>query len=283
MLIAVPNISEGRDLPLIGNAVAAVASAGARVLDVHSDAVHNRSVLTLAAEDDEQLVDGAVELARWAQGLDLTLHTGVHPRLGMLDVCPFVPHEDRMERAVAASRQAAGRIGRLGFPVYLYGEAANRDQTRELPVLRRMGLTGLADLPPDEGPAQIEPRTGVVCVGARGPLIAFNVWISGDETMARSLAAQVRTSGGGPPGIRALGWAMDATTAQVSMNLIEPDITGIDEAFDVVEERAESMGVEILGTEIVGLVEARYLPADGKRTARLLREPGRSLEEALAD
>ncbi|MFP5299122.1 MAG: glutamate formiminotransferase, partial [Actinomycetota bacterium] len=124
-LIAIPNVSEGRDRALVSRLVDAVARSGARVLDVHIDEFHNRSVLTVTA-DDEVLVDGMVALAQaTARWIDLTQHEGVHPRVGGLDVCPFVPHEEPMERAVSAARAAAERIGtEAGIPVYLYEEAA---------------------------------------------------------------------------------------------------------------------------------------------------------------
>ncbi|MDQ3908410.1 MAG: hypothetical protein M3268_08700, partial [Acidobacteriota bacterium] len=149
-----------------------------------------------------------------------------------------------------------------------------------LATLMRRASDGLL---PDFGPRTIDPRTGVVCLGARGPLIAFNVMIDGALVEARAIASRVRTTGGGPAGIRALGvWLETKTRAQISMNLVEPDRTGIESAFEAVAREARAIGVEPVATEIVGLPLARYLPAEKSEAARLLIEPGRSLEEAIS-
>lgn len=281
-LLAVPNISEGRDRDMVMRCRDAVASAGAAVLDLHSDEAHNRSVLTLAARA-ELLVDACVLLAGAASGVDLRVHVGTHPRLGGLDVCPFVPHGTAsIGEAVDAARRTGARIGdELGLPVFLYGRAARRVEPVELPVLRRGGLSGLAHrvhdgLLPDFGPQEVDPGRGVVCVGARGPLIAFNVWIDASAETARSIAADVRS-----PSLRALGMQMPGGVAQVSMNLIDPAVTGIEDAFHAVRARAEAKGGRVVATEIVGLVEERFLPSPETTVARLLTEPSRSVEEAL--
>jgi glutamate formiminotransferase len=284
-VLAIPNISEGRDLDAVAAFARGVSQAGAEVLDIHSDPTHNRSVFTVAGEA-ETLVAAMTRLAKSAAAaIDLTVHTGVHPRLGGLDVCPFVPHEVSLSEAVVVAERAASAIHEgSGLPVYLYGAAARRPETRSLPELRKGGLSALirrADkgFGPDFGSA-IDPRTGVVCVGAREILIAFNVNLAADESQAREIAAAVRASGGGLPGVRALGLAFE-NGSQVSMNLIAPDETGIDDAFRAVEEKAIALGIEVVATEIVGLVPERYLPDPDAKAARLLVEPGRSLETAL--
>jgi len=219
--------------------------------------------------------------------LDLTDRHGVHPRLGVLDVCPFVPHEEEMSAAIESARAAGAAIATdAGLPVYLYGAAAERDATRDLPFLRRGGLKGLIraareGLVPDYGPGVIDQRHGVVCVGARDVLIAFNIWLRAREQVARRIAAGIRTSGGGPPGIRALGVPMGDGLSQVTMNLIDPAVTGIDRAFELVAGAAAATGAEITATEIVGLVPERYLPDPNATAARLLMKPGRSLESVL--
>jgi glutamate formiminotransferase len=168
----------------------------ARILDVHSDATHNRSVFTVAGET-EALMDALATLARACRSIDLRTHTGVHPRLGGLDVCPIVAYGIDLTRAAALARSAAEAIAeRARLPVYLYGAAATRPETRELPELRRGGLRRLmaraaTGLPPDIGPRTIDARHGVVCVGARGVLIAFNVWFEGDVRVARAIAGPV--------------------------------------------------------------------------------------------
>ena len=284
-LIAVPNVSEGRDAKVVEDLRVAPTRAGARVLDVHSDAIHNRSVFTLAG-GEEELVNAAGELARACHVIDLTTHTGVHPRLGALDIFPILVL-DGPARAVAAADRAAATIwATAGFPVYLYGEAARRETTRNLPDIRTGGLDRLArrateDLPPDVGDANFDPRWGVVCVGARPPLIAFNVWVEAPLETARQIAAGVRSRGGGPPGIRALGLPRDHKTSQVSLNLVAPEKTGIDRAFAEIARRAEAEGVVIRGTEIVGLPLERHLPDPKREAARLLIEPSRSLESVL--
>ena len=174
-----------------------------------------------------------------------------------------------------------------GIPVFFYGDAAIRRETRELPALRKGGLAALirraeSDLPPDLGGPFIDPARGVVCVGARGVLIAFNVWLRCDVAIAREIARSVRASEGGLPAVRSLGLEIDAApTSQVSMNLIDPATTGIDEAFDAVAARARVVGAEVTGSEIVGLVPERFMPDPNGEAARTLIAPGRSLETAL--
>lgn len=265
----------------------AIRASRAVVLDVHSDASHDRSVFT-AAGDADGLIAAMVALSEEAMTLDLTAQRGVHPRLGVLDVCPFVPHGDTtMADAVATARTAGALItDRTGIPVYLYGEAARRAATRNLPDLRRGGLEGLVSraqhgLQPDFG-GRIDARLGVVCVGARDALIAFNVWIKGDLDIARSIAGRVRASGGGLPGVRSLGLEITPPDiCQVSMNLTAPQATGIEAAFEAVEAEAAATGGVIIATEIVGLPPRRFWPRSGAKATRLLRKPGRSLETAL--
>ena len=285
-LIAVPNVSEGRNVALIERLKGEIAFAGARVIDIHSDALHNRSVFTVAG-DDEQLIDAAVTLASNCLEIDLAAQRGLHPRLGGLDVCPFVPLGSELDRAVEIAISAARHIaGETGLPVFLYEAAASREGTRSLPSLRRGGLQELArrvaaGLTPDFGASEIDPHRGVVCVGARRTLIAFNVILRSGASEASRIAAAIRTCGGGRPGIRALGWALEPGGAQVSMNLTDPQQTGVDAAFEAVAHEAQRIGVEVTGTEIVGLPPERFMPDPQKEAARLLIRPGRSLENAL--
>jgi glutamate formiminotransferase len=287
-LLGIPNISDGRRREVIERTSRAISKAGARVLDVHSDMVHDRSVIT-AAGSALHLVTGMTAVASICrETIDLRRHEGMHPRLGALDVCPIVPFGTDMAQAVAAARGIGAAIAGIGFPVYLYGHAARRDATRELPDIRRGGLDTLirragSDLVPDLGPARVDPRTGVVCVGARDVLIAFNVWLRAPVKVARTIARAVRFASGGPPGLRALGLDIDdAPTSQVAMNLIDPERTGIDRAFEAVEVNAARFGAQIVATEIVGLVPERFLPDPDAQAARLLMAPGRSIEAALA-
>lgn len=283
-LIAIPNISTAGGDPLRA-AVDAVTRTGGRVLDIHADPVHNRSVLTCSAAT-EALEDSMVGLAGMCRQLDLTRHSGVHPRLGGLDVCPFVPLGTDMAEAIEVARRTASRIGDdLAIPVYLYGAAATRPETRELPDIRRGGLDRLivranrSELLPDAGPAEIDPRVGVVCVGARDVLIAFNVWLAGPIQDARAIAADIRR----PGLVRALGLQIDGERVQVSTNLVGPGRVGIDEVFEIIAARAAELGMTVTATEIVGLVPERFLPRPDAKAARLLVESGRSLEAALAN
>lgn len=287
-LIAVPNISDGRDLETIRAVVSAAGSGASSVLDVHTDAVHNRSVITLTASASS-LAQAVARLASEVVArIDLRRHEGAHPRTGALDVCPVVPHEAPIEEAVAAAHSLGAAIhDRTGVSIYFYGHAALRPGGLELPEVRRGGLDALArrargDLGPDLGSVEVNPATGVVCVGARYPLIAFNVWLRSSIDQARAAATSVREATGGPPGIRAFGLRVDDRLTQVSMNLVDPATTGVDAAFAAVERAAEGVGAMVVATELVGLVPARFMPDPHKEAARLLIEPGRTLEAALA-
>lgn len=281
--LAIPNISVGSPGPVLDGACAAVTAAGARLLDVHSDRVHNRSVLTVSGERPD-LVAAMVALAQACRSIDLAHHRGVHPRVGALDVCPFVTHKTTLVEVVEIAHITGRAIAEeTGIPVFFYGGAATRTENSDLPNLRWGGLEGLMTrvsegLEPDEGPPRIDPSTGVVLVGARGPLIAFNVWLDTSPAAASSIASEVRE----PGLIRALGLSVGAATCQVSMNLISPDDLGIEEAFDRVRNTAGRAGAKITGTEIVGLVPERFLPGPDAEATRLLMQPGHSLESVLA-
>jgi glutamate formiminotransferase len=282
-LLAIPNVSEGTLPPLVDALGKAATSSGARLLDVHSDPVHDRSVFTLVG-DGEDLEKGIVSLARAAaRAIDLTEQHGRHPRVGALDVCPFVPIAGSKDEAVSLALTTARSIAELGIPVYLYGDAAKDPERRMLPDIRRGGLRTLitrasSGFRPDFGPDQIDPRVGVVCVGARDPLIAFNVWLECEVTVAGEMAVRMRTV----PGVRAIGVEMGSGISQLSMNLTAPERTGVDEAFSLAESLAAEVGVRISGTEIVGLPPERFMPGPETKATRLLRGPGRSLESVLS-
>ena len=282
-LLAIPNISIGTPGIGLDRALDGVRVGGVRVLDVHSDPVHGRTVLTVTGPSGD-LVRAMGRLAVACSDVDLTQHSGVHPRLGVFDVCPIVPHETSMNMAVETAHRAGEEIARAAqIPVFFYGAAARLAEHRDLPAIRSGGHEGImqrvADgIAPDAGPATIDPRVGVVCVGARGPLIAFNVWVESTVEQAREIARGVRDE----QGIRALGLEIADGRCQISMNLIQPDLIGIDEAFDRVERAAQVRRVEVTATEIVGLVPRVFLPDPDAKAARLLIEPGRSLESALS-
>jgi glutamate formiminotransferase len=261
-LESVPNFSEGRDRKTI-DAIGAALADRARLLDVHSDPDHNRSVFTLVGED-AALVDAlvaAVAVAR--ERIDLGRHEGAHPRIGAADVVPVVPlRAGDMERAKAAARELARRVGdEVGIPVFLYGElGAERG-----PSFFRQGGTeelgrrlASGELAPDFGPAELDPRAGGVIVGARRPLIAFNVDLRGATIEdARAIAAVVRERDGGFPGVRALGLDLPASgRVQVSMNVEDWEASALHVILAGIEVAAAARGVEVAGSELVGLMPA---------------------------
>jgi glutamate formiminotransferase / 5-formyltetrahydrofolate cyclo-ligase len=261
-LESVPNVSEGRDAETV-SAIGAALAAHARLLDTHVDADHHRSVFTLVGSDaglEEALVAG-VAAAR--ERIDLRRHDGAHPRIGAADVVPVVPlRPAHLDRAKAVALRVAERIGgELGLPVFLYGELG---EGRGPAFFRRGGPDGLqrridaGELAPDFGPARLDPAAGGVIVGARRPLIAFNVNLrSTDVEAARSIAGLVRESGGGFPGVRALGLALPrAGVVQVSMNVEDWEAAALHEIVARIGAEAAALGVEVAGSELVGLMPA---------------------------
>jgi glutamate formiminotransferase len=226
-----------------------------------------------------------VSLASACTAIDLGKHRGVHPRVGALDVCPIVPHEAPIEDAIELAHEVGETIAHVvNAPVFFYGAASSRPETKELPDIRRGGLEGLMrrmaeGFRPDAGPERVDPSYGAVLVGARGTLVAFNVWLETSLPVAQQIAARVREA----HVVRALGLAIGADKCQVSMNLTAPDKVGIDAAFERVEIEAAGAGARVVATEIIGLVPERFLPKPDAKAARLYLEPGRSLESALSD
>ena len=261
MLESVPNFSEGRDEDVIA-ALRRSLSAPARLLDVHVDADHHRSVFTLVGEEEplvETLLAG-VERAR--ELIDLREHEGAHPRIGAADVVPIVPiRAEGMASASETARVLAGRIGaELGLPVFLYGELA---PGRGPAFFRHGGPAELqrrideGEVVPDFGPRRLHPRAGGVIVGARRPLIAFNVNLRGDLETARAVASVVREKGGGFPGVRALGLDLPrAGVVQVSMNVEDWEAAALHEIVAKIEAEAAARGAEVVGSELVGLMPA---------------------------
>jgi glutamate formiminotransferase len=273
LLEFVPNFSEGRDRAKVEQIVAAMAAVpGAKVLACELDANHHRSVVTLAGEAIA-MAGAAVAGARAAMGLiDLRAHKGEHKRMGAMDVCPFVPLAGAsMADAVATARAVAERIGReLGLPVFLYGEACTRESRRVLGNFRNKEFEGLLPLvgtdpeyAPDFGPARLHPRAGAVAVGARTFLIAYNVNLATkDVQLAKDIAKAVREKDGGFKRVQAMGFFLDdKQQAQVSMNLLDYEITGIRAVFDAVAARAQAAEVEVVESELIGLVPAAAIDA----------------------
>jgi glutamate formiminotransferase / 5-formyltetrahydrofolate cyclo-ligase len=261
---SVPNYSEGRRLEVVDRLAAAVRDVpGAYLLDRTSDASHNRSVLTLAGESDavEQALEGTIAVA--IEQIDMERHTGEHPRIGAIDVVPFVPLDPTtMDQAVRLARSFGNRIAkRFELPVYLYARAAKRADRVRLADVRRGGYEGLRDeieqpeRRPDFGPRRTHPRAGAVAVGARPFLIAWNINLDTDDVeVAKRIARKVRESGGGLPAVQANGFMIEELdAAQVSMNLLDFEATPMWRAFDEVERLGADEGVEIRESELIGL------------------------------
>jgi glutamate formiminotransferase len=260
-LESVPNFSEGRSRATLA-ALEQALSAHAQLLDVHADEDHHRSVFTLVG-DEAELVEallGGIACAR--DRIDLREHVGAHPRIGAADVVPIVPiRREDAERAQAAALELARRVGdELALPVFLYGDLAGG---RGPAFFRRGGVEELArrlqsgELAPDFGPARLDRRAGGVIVGSRRPLIAFNVNVRGPVAIAREIASVVRERDGGFPGVRALGLDLPrAGHSQVSMNVEDYEAAALHEIVARVAAEADARGVEVIGSELVGLIPA---------------------------
>ena len=266
----VPNFSEGRRpevIAAIRDAIAAVE--GATVLDVSSDASHNRTVLTAVATA-ESAVDAAFRgIAKAAELIDLNKHTGEHPRIGATDVCPFIPLEGAtMDDCIALARALGKRVGdELGIPVFLYERAAARPDRENLADIRRgefeQAKTEIGTNPnrvPDFGPNHVHATAGATVIGARPFLVAYNVYLGGAENVAvaKDVAKAVRGSSGGLRYVKGLGLEVDGQ-AQVSMNLVDTERTPVYRAFEMVQREAEAHGVTPTWSEIVGLVPEKAL------------------------
>ena len=261
VLLAVPNVSEGRDAGRIASLVTAF-SRGVSLLDRHSDADHNRTVLTLGGWPGsllDALLSGAEEAI---ETVDMSRHRGLHPAIGALDVCPVV-WLDPADRAAARTEaiEIADQIGGLGVPVFLYGELATRPEHAERAYFRNGGLAELwlrmegGELRPDRGPGLPHRTAGATLVTARPPLAAFNVELdSGDVEIARAVAAGLRESGGGPRGVRAIGLPLSGGRAQVSTNVHDPLAVPLGAVIERVRELAAPLGARPVEAELVGLV-----------------------------
>ncbi len=261
-LEAVPNFSEGRDRATIG-AIGEALGAHARLLDVHSDPDHNRSVYTLVGSEEELVPALLAGIACARERIDLRAHEGAHPRIGAADVVPVVPiGEDDAARARTAALELARRVGEeLALPVFLYADLA---PGRGPAFFRRGGPAELqrriddGELAPDFGPGRLDERAGGVIVGARPPLIAFNVNLAGDDLeAAREVASAVRERDGGFRGVRALGLRLpSAGHVQVSLNVEDWRVAPLHEVVAAVEREANARGFDVAGAELVGLLPA---------------------------
>jgi glutamate formiminotransferase len=289
----VPNISEGRRADVVRALTDAVASThGVRLLDASSDAAHNRSVLTMAGDASALKAAVLALFAEAASRIDLREHRGEHPRMGAVDVVPFVPIEGAtMADCVALAQEVAAAVAtRFAIPVFLYEEAATRPSRRNLEDIRRGEFEGLAaklassDWTPDFGPSTPHPTAGATVIGARMPLIAYNVNLATDRLdVAKKIAAAVRHSSGGFRYVKAMGIALeDRGIVQVSMNLTNHEKTPIHRVFDAVRRAAARHGVSILESEIIGLVPESALVGAAQHYLQLERfAPAQVLEHRL--
>jgi len=285
----VPNFSEGRDPEKI-KAIAAAASAvsGVRLLDYSWDRDHHRSVVTFLGEPEYVYEAALAAGSRALELIDLSRHDGVHPRIGAVDVVPFIPLEGaEMPDAVACAHRFGREFAaRHGIPVFFYGEAAKNEANRELPKIRSGGLPGLikrlraGGCRPDEGPNVCLDRSGAVAVGARMPLIAYNINLdSPDVGLAKRIAGTIRESNGGLPCIRAIGVLLKSRNlAQVSMNLTNFQVTSLRMVFERVRKEAYLAGVDIMESELIGLAPRAAL---NEETAAYIRLRGFSAQRII--
>jgi glutamate formiminotransferase len=290
-LESVPNFSEGRDESTL-SALREAMSAPARLLDVHSDWDHHRSVYTLVGSGDELVETLLAGIGRAVDLIDLARHEGAHPRIGAADVVPLVPlRPDQEPDAREAALSLADRIGsELELPVFLYGRLT--ENGREPAFFRKGGTNELqrrvdeGELRPDRGPDRLHPSAGAVLVGVRRPLIAFNVNLHADDVqVAREIAHVVRERDGGFPGVRALGLDLPrAGLVQVSMNVTDWEAAALHDIVDRIVAEAESRGAEVLGCELVGLMPAGAAVAAAGAVLRIDGfDPSHLLELRLLD
>jgi len=266
----IPNFSEGRDEKVVEALVACAKSIpGVSLVDYSSDASHNRSVFTLVG-CPEGMEEAAFQLCKKASELiDMTKHTGEHPRMGATDVIPFVPvKEMTMEECVEISKRVGERIANeLGIPVFLYEESAKNSSRANLAAVRKGQFEGMPEKLktdkwiPDFGAREIHPTAGVVAVGARMPLVAFNVNLStSDVEIANNIAKKIRGSSGGLAFVKGMGvYLEERNTAQVSMNLVNYEKTSIYTVVELIKAEARRYGVHVIGSELIGLAPAKAL------------------------
>jgi len=264
LLECVPNISEGRDQEKIASIAKEVKKhKGVRLLDYSSDRDHHRSVFTFIGEP-EAIKEAAFSLTMKALDLiDMREHKGSHPRLGAVDVIPFIPIQGvEIQEAVQIAREFGKALGKRGIPVFFYEEAATRAERKDLPSIRKGEYEGLAEKmkdpqwKPDEGPDYLNSKFGATVVGARFPLVAYNINLqSKDLSIAKEIAQKVRFKDGGFRHVRAMGVDLkERGMVQVSMNLTDYRVTNIPKVYEFIKEEALKKGIEIAGSEIVGLI-----------------------------
>jgi glutamate formiminotransferase len=289
LIECIPNFSEGRRPEVVGQITRAVESVdGVSLLDVQSDATHNRSVVTFVGHEGP-VAEAAFRAVEKAAGLiDLNGHEGAHPRFGATDVCPFVPlRSGEMPVCVETARRLAKRVAdELGIPAFLYEDAARAPERRNLAVVRGKGFEEMRDVigtepakTPDEGEARVHATAGAVAVGARFPLIAFNVNLDSDDLeLAKRIAVEIREKDGGMKCVKAIGLQLDDGAVQVSMNLTDYRVTSPSDVVAAIGERAAAAGAAIRESEVVGLLPEDVLV---RLAQTVLRAPDFTREQVL--
>ena len=298
LIECVPNFSEGRRPAVLDEITRAISQIdGVTLLDFSRDETHNRSVVTFAGNAEPVVRAATAAVGRALELIDMSVHTGAHPRIGSVDVIPFVPlGNTRLSECVDLARRFGELVAKTyELPVYLYGEAALRPDRRRLADVRRGQYEGLKaeigtnpERAPDYGPARLHPKGGAVAVGARKPLIAFNVNLTTDDVaLAKKIAHAIRESSGGLPAIQAMGLLLEnpgeRSYAQVSMNLVDWERTGIAAAVREVRRLAREGGADIDHCELVGLAPTGALLEVASDALRLREfSPEQALELRLA-
>ncbi|HJU58104.1 MAG TPA: glutamate formimidoyltransferase [Actinomycetota bacterium] len=291
LVLCVPNFSEGRRSEVVDAICDALSGVeGAHLVYRQTDAEHNRLDTTVVGPPDAARASVLAGASKAVEQIDMTEHTGGHPRMGAVDVIPFVPLSGiSMEEVVDLARNFAKEVAELlEIPVYLYDRAALRPERSSLAEVRKGEFEGLREAVargerlPDFGPHELG-RAGATAVGARKPLVAFNVYLTGNEEDAKDVARAVRESSGGLPAVRAIGFSVpDRGGVTVSMNLVDVDVTTVRTAFDAVEQLARERGMEVTSSEIVGLVPAAALgPGDPEQVRLEGFDPDRQVVERL--
>lgn len=292
LVVCVPNVSEGRSPSALRRMESAIKASPAHVLDTHSDEDHHRSVFTFAAP----LTDVAGAVLRLAEAafecIDITRHRGVHPRVGALDVVPLIPFaETGREACIDCVGEIADRLwAEFRVPSYLYGYAARREDRTRLETIRKHGYGAISEAVrrgeclPDIGGPELHPKAGACFLGVRDFMAAFNVQLADhDATAAKRIARAVRESSGGLPGVKALGLFLPSqNSAQVSMNVTQLDLTPLDTVFAAVCRESAALGVDVLGSELVGLVPRNALGPEPERLRIRGFHEGMILETRLA-
>jgi glutamate formiminotransferase len=279
LIECIPNFSEGRRPEIIVQLTDAVRSVdGVSLLDVQSDPTHNRCVITFVGHEDAIAEAAFRAIKKASEVIDLNRHEGAHPRFGATDVCPFVPlRSEEMGVCVEAAQKLAKRVaGELAIPAFLYEDAARVPERRNLAVIRGKGFEEMRDVigsepskTPDEGEARVHATAGAVAIGARFPLIAFNVNLESDDVeLAKSIAVGIREKDGGMKCVKAMGLQLEDGAAQVSMNLTDYRVTSPSDVVAAIDTRARAAGVAIRESEVVGLLPQDVLVRMARETLR---------------